>query len=133
SLTSGNDNVAIGSSAMADATTAFNTVAIGAGALGNLVSGGGNIAIGALAGTNYTGAETGNILIDDSGVVGESNTIRIGSPLASRCFIEGIANVVVANQHLVVIDTTTGQLGSLAGADLGARDRKSTRLNSSHV
>src|SRR5690606_26215280 len=78
SLTSGNDNVAIGSSAMADATTAFNTVAIGAGALGNLVSGGGNIAIGALAGTNYTGAETGNILIDDSGVVGESNTIRIG-------------------------------------------------------
>lgn len=103
-LTTGNTNVFIGNSA------GFNS-----GGPSGVTTGSNNILIGYTAANAYTGAESNNIIIGDTAaVVGDNNTCRIGfagTPL-SKTFIDGIAGIVVANQNLVTINTSTGQLGS---------------------
>lgn len=116
-----NFNVALGNSTLQSVsfTSLFN-VAIGNIALSNLVSGNGNIAIGNVAGENYTGGESFNILCNNSGVLGESNTLRIGSATGtgnfqlSRVFIHGINGNTVSNSLMVTIDSSTSQLGTQA-------------------
>ena len=101
SATTATRNVAIGSGStvggeyapMQLATTAHENVAIGDGSLGKLVSGGSNVSIGHNAGTALTGAESSNVLINSSGVVGESDTIRIGANTA--CYLGGVYNKAV--------------------------------------
>lgn len=79
-------NVAVGYSALANftGTGVTNNVAIGAYALTSSSTGTQNVAIGpgvvgTSAGSAYTGAESSNILIYNTGVIGESNKIRIGT------------------------------------------------------
>jgi hypothetical protein len=96
-------------------------IVIGSQALRNSPNGSNNICLNASAGVNYSGGEDNNILLSNVGVNGESNTIRIGSDgsvLAAHtsCFIQGIAGVTVANSAAVLIDTTTGEMGTIASS-----------------
>jgi len=129
---SGTQNTVFGSRAAADLTTASNTIAIGTATLDNLTTGsnntgigrfvmGGlttgtnNIAIGALAGQNYTGSESNNIIIGNSTSGSESNAIRIGTGgTQTTCFIAGITGVTVTGS--AVLCSTSGQLGTIASS-----------------
>jgi len=116
-VTTGADNTAIGHNSSTGITTGSSNTSLGVSALGTLLTGSNNIAVGQAAGTSYTGAESSNIIIGNTGTNGESNTIRIGTQGAgagqqNRAFIAGITGVTVANTQLVTINTATGQLGT---------------------
>ena len=133
SLTTGNNNVAVGAGALVSANSSGDT-AIGDSAIsGN--SGGNNTAVGkatltslggvglnnavfgAGSGNAYTGSESSNLLLLNAGVLGESNTIRIGTNGSgvgqqNRSFMAGITSVTVASSAPVGINSS-GQLSSL--------------------
>jgi len=144
SLTNGGANTAFGWSAMQHATTDLYNCGFGAQALQTLVgsvghntgigtaslnaitTGRDNTCLGYLSGGAYTSSESSNIIIGSSvqGTAGESNTIRIGTQgsgtaAQNRCFIAGIEGVTVSNLNVVTINTSTGQLGSQAAANVG--------------
>lgn len=85
SCTEGDANVAIGAGALVLMTTGDNNVAIGRnstggnGVLRNLVTGSNNTAIGMDSGLSYTGAESNNVLLQNVGVIGEDNVMRLGT------------------------------------------------------
>ncbi len=113
--TAGNYNVAMGFNAMISGNGS-NNVAIGLGALPN-ATGNGNIVIGDSAGTFV--ALSNNIAIghfgDASGT--DAGTIRVGtSGTHTRAFVAGIAGVTVANSAQVLVDSGTGQLGTLTSS-----------------
>ncbi len=134
-LTSGSNNVLLGLSAGLRITTASNCVAVGVSSLShvttgvnsnnialghlsltNLVTGTRNIGIGVSCGSAYTGTESSNIVIENAGIIAESNTIRIGttgsaSGQQNRCFIAGIDGVNVGSVATVVTESGT-QLGT---------------------
>jgi len=94
SISSGASNVAIGSGALSSLTTTGSNVAVGPSALNSLVSGQNNVAVGYFAGSAYTTAEENNITIGNVGIVGENDTIRIGSAgTQAQTFIYGIDQV----------------------------------------
>ena len=122
-ITTGAANCAFGRDALASFTAgagnAGSNIGIGLNALATLVTGLRNIAIGSTAGSNYTTSESDNILIHNTGVVGESNTIRIGTNVGAQgaqtsAYIQGIYAVTVASSLPVTIDTN-GQLGTSPG------------------
>jgi len=116
-LTLGNNNTAVGETCLDALTSGSNNVGIGQAALGNLTTGSGNICIGESAGLNYTTSEANNILLGNSGVVSESDVIRIGTfATQTECFVAGIAGVTVSNSAAVLINTTNGQLGTVASS-----------------
>jgi hypothetical protein len=109
-------NTAFGSTALLNNTTGFRNTAIGVQALGNLVSGFDNIAIGLNAGFSLNSGEARNIDIDNSGVAGENQTIRIGS-LQTRTFIAGIHGVSEGGMAILpVYINSEGQLGTSASS-----------------
>ena len=107
--TTGSNNTAIGEAALhSNFTGNFNT-ALGFGALTNHTIGNNNIAVGNSAGTNLTSGDN-NIEIGNTGVVGEGNTIRIGTQgTQTRTFIAGTSGAAV-NGSAVRINGS-GKLG----------------------
>jgi len=93
----GSYNTAIGESTLFYNRGGFYNTAIGGGALGTIGGSNGsnggtnNIALGYLAGNVFNGNESSNIDIGNVGVLGENNTIRIGSGQA-QTFIAGTLN-----------------------------------------
>jgi hypothetical protein len=145
--TTGGTNTAMGSRALFLNTTGGSNTAVGHGALQNLTTGGGNtavgdgalssltmplnsnIAVGQSAGSMYTTGSSNIAIGNSGGSATETNTIRIGTAgNQTQTFIAGIAGVNVNNSAPVLIDTTTGQLGTVVSsrrfkdaiADLGA-------------
>lgn len=117
-LTTGNGNTAGGNSSLFALQSGDNNSAYGFQSLINLVSGSYCIGIGQNSGDAYTTSESSNIVIGNSGVITESNVIRIGTQGAggaqqNKCYIAGINGNTVSNTKLVSIDSTTGQLGIL--------------------
>jgi trimeric autotransporter adhesin len=135
-LTSGSTNTSLGAGSLQGCTTAANNVALGGSALSALTAGQGgnvavgtaaldnldtgrrNIAIGTIAGNTYTTTESDNILIGNTGVVGDANTMRIGTTGSGTAqqnatFIAGIAGTTIANTAAVLISTVTEQLGTV--------------------
>jgi hypothetical protein len=83
--------------------------------LGNNTIGSVNIALGHLAGLNLTTGD-GNIDIGNSGVAGESATIRIGQS-QTRTFIAGIRGRTTGNANAVsVLIDSAGQLGTISSS-----------------
>lgn len=120
---SSNFSVACGTSCLASLTSGDNNTACGDTALSSLVSGHDNSCFGNDAGTNYTGAESSNLMLAHKGVLGESNTIRIGtqgsgSGQQNLCFVAGITAVTVAGSAPVGVNTN-GQLSSLGFGSSG--------------
>ncbi len=120
---SGTSNVIIGPNAGFTLSTGNANIGLGDSSFSFLDTGTGNIGIGRQAGFQYTSSESYNILIGNPGTSGESNVIRIGdqgsgSFQQNQAFIAGIASVSVSNALSVVIDSTTGQLGTLANSPI---------------
>ena len=129
--TSGLNNTATGHSALHGNVVGFNNTAngwhalmittgnqntgVGCDALVNNTSGSNNIAVGFRAGVNLnTGSN--NIDIGSNGVLGESNTIRIGNAGAqSATFVAGIRGVSIAGAQPVGVNAS-GQLGVRASS-----------------
>ena len=113
--TTGADNVAIGDGALQETTTGNFNTAIGIEALVQN-TGNTNIAVGALAGLNLTTGNN-NIDIGNTGVQGESHTIRIGTNRAqTRTFVAGISGVTVSGGVGVIVGPT-GQLGTVVSSE----------------
>lgn len=120
SLTTGSYNTAFGG-ALQNLLSGQSNSGFGNATLGNLVTGSGNNALGvgfgqAAAGSAYTGAESYNLLLNNVGVIGESNVIRIGTQGSSpweqnTTFIAGIVGNTVSNAEMVTINSATGQMG----------------------
>ena len=121
-LTTGARNDAMGAFALFKLTTGSDNVGIGGGVGFNsgsdtgLVSGNYNTLIGYTAGDSFTSSESSNIVINNVGVVGDNNTIRIGTNGSgddeqSSCYIAGIAGVNVGSTANVVTEVGN-QLGT---------------------
>jgi len=120
-------NVANGFEALANNTTGFFNTAVGADALQFNVTAGNNTAVGHFALRNSTGSDntalgesagvnltsgSNNIDIGNTGVAGESNTIRIGtSGTQTATFIAGIRGAIVPGGIAVYV-RTNGKLGT---------------------
>jgi Chaperone of endosialidase len=113
SNTTGFANTANGDSALANNTIGIDNTACGQAALAQNTRGNSNIALGRFAGLNLTTGHE-NIDIANSGVAGESLTIRIGSD-QTRAFIAGIRGVPIAGGQAVLV-SSLGQLGSVASS-----------------
>jgi hypothetical protein len=112
SNTTAGGNSAFGFSALTAATTGNNNVGVGAAALAKLTTGSGNIAVGVGAGGNLSSAESNNIYVGNSGIAGESNTIRIGYiGTITAAAIAGIWGKTSAS-GLDVLVNEAGQLGT---------------------
>ncbi len=136
SLTSGSYNVGVGTYALNSLEDGTVNTAVGYGSMSNLVSGSSNCSVGEnsfldlssgnynlgmgqFAGANYTTNESSNILLNHGGVLGESNTLRIGSGTGtadtniSSAWIAGIQNVSVGPTANVVVNSgLSDQLGT---------------------
>jgi len=124
--TTGSRNVATGFGALLLNTTGGHNVAYGNSALSGSATGKYNIGLGYSAGWNLTMGNN-NIDIGTPGVGSESNTIRIGSEVASgvadgstqpahkATFIAGIHGVTVASAVGVVVDVN-GHLGTVTSS-----------------
>src|SRR6266487_2069490 len=111
SNTMASNNTANGAQALVSNTIGFANTAIGRQTLHNNTSGSDNIALGAIAGFSLTTGDH-NIDIGDTGVAGESGTIRIGNNIhTSQAFIAGISGVTVPGGVAVIIDAS-GHLGT---------------------
>jgi len=111
--TAGNFNTAVGANALLDNTMGSSNTAVGRNALVN-ATGSGNIALGTQAGGDLTTGGN-NIDIGNTGVAGESDTIRIGS-VQTKTFIAGIRGVTTINPAIPVLIDTVGQLGTASSS-----------------
>ena len=115
SNTTGIQNTASGSGALLRNTTGNGNVAEGTGALQSN-TGSFNVAIGYNAGVNLT-TGSNNIDIGAVGVVGESNTLRIGSVHQTATFVVGIRGISTGNADAVpVLIDSAGQLGTASSS-----------------
>lgn len=137
-ITTGSANVVIGGSSGNALTTGTGNTILGA-SLGNSITTGSfntfigylgtdaistgdyNILFGDTA--NYqTGTESSNIIINNDGVNGENNTIRIGQQggganQQNRCFVAGIRGVTTGvNDAIAVLIDSAGQLGTVSSS-----------------
>jgi uncharacterized coiled-coil protein SlyX len=109
--TMGAANIAVGIQALQHGTVGSLNVAIGATSLFN-TTGDANIALGTSAGSSLT-TGSHNIDIGNSGIAGESQTIRIGNVQQSRTFIAAIRGTITDNNNAIpVLIDTDGQLGT---------------------
>jgi hypothetical protein len=131
SVTTGSNNTIVGGGSGLSIATGSNNTIVGA-AAGNFVTGnsnvivgdnaagaltaGSNIIVGASAGSNFAGAETGNIIIGNNGTAADSATIRVGTA-QTKAFIAGVFGIttVVADAIPVLVDST-GQLGTVSSS-----------------
>ena len=109
--TIGHSNTANGYFALASNTTGNDNTANGEGALFRNTTGHDNIALGSGAGENLT-TGSNNIDLDNPGVGGESNTIRIGQEAKqTETFIAGIHGQTVSGSAVFV--NSVGRLGTV--------------------
>src|ERR1019366_3658925 len=114
--TIGSDNTADGEGALGMNISGGNNTANGAGALQNNSTGSNNIALGVNAGQNLT-TGSNNVDVGNTGVAGESNTIRIGTEnTQKKAFVAGISGVTVASGVAVIVGSN-GQLGTVVSSE----------------
>lgn len=134
-------NTAVGNNAMklftsvSAMTNTYNT-ALGNNSLDNLLTGTNNIAIGELAASSYTGSESSNIIIGNTGTISESHIIRIGTQgtgagQQSSTYIAGIEGVTVTSPVGLVNINALGQLGSTPTSGFVTSVTAGTNLNNS--
>lgn len=111
-----NGNVGIGAECFDALTTGDSNCAFGMSALTALQTGSLNIACGLSAGSSYTNAESSNICLNSSGVVGDNHTLRIGAATGigsgelNKAYICGITGTNLSTTQLVT--NVADQLGS---------------------
>lgn len=98
-------------------TTGDRNTSVGYESMMNLTTGTDNVIIGHLSGSAYIEAESNNVLIKNDGVVGDVNTIRIGSPSNSSCFISGIHGTNSTDDAIPVVVDAMGKLGMIVSSE----------------
>ena len=119
-----NDNVAVGYQSLVELTTGINNSALGTYSLNGVVSGAYNTAIGWGAGSEYAGAESSNICVGHNGILGEANTIHIGTDggapgQQTACYIAGdvyAARSLNSTKGTFANSVTVGTANILSGA-----------------
>lgn len=132
-IESGSNNTMAGFQSGDAITSGGTNTGYGNFVLSSLVTGSSNTAFGASAGSAYTGAESSNILIKNTGVAAESNTIRFGTTGAgagqqNRFFMGGITDVAGTIEppttdglrYLMFVVPDTEQVGTHTPPSLGA-------------
>jgi hypothetical protein len=113
----GSNNIALGDETLRSNINGNNNVGIGASSLsGNI--GNNNLGIGMNAGFDLTNGDN-NIIIGTnvSGTGAQADSIQIGAQgTQTSCAIAGIAGTIITNASPVLINITTGQLGSIVSA-----------------
>lgn len=118
----GGGNCGYGDGSILNLTSGDNNIAIGGDSLSNLVTGDNNICVGDASGFSYTGAESSNICVGNSGIIAESNTIRVGTSGAgvgqqNRFFAAGIRGITTGvNDAIAVLIDSAGQLGTVSSS-----------------
>lgn len=123
-ISSGSENTLIGADSCLELVNGSFNVALGRSSMLSLASGSSNIALGYQAGLSYAGAESSNILVGSPGVLGESNSIRIGvqgagSGQQNTCSIAGIISTAATATSEIVLVDSTGEMGSAGAATDG--------------
>jgi hypothetical protein len=117
SNTTGYYNTASGPSTLYNNTAGSNNTALGYFALPFNTTGSNNIAIGFLAVNNVSGGNSNDIEIGSTGSSGDSGVIRIGTKgTQEKFFVAGVSGKSVGNAIPVMIDSTTGQLGTVSSS-----------------
>lgn len=116
-LTTASGNVGLGALFASSLTTGSNNTGLGFQSLASLITGSRNVAIGENAGGSYSGAESDNVLINNPGTTGDSNTLRISasgtsSQQVSKAFIGGINGVTLSGTPSLVTSISGDQLGT---------------------
>lgn len=120
-VTTGSTNTVVGNDSCAGLTTGSNNTAVGAECVIN-TAGSYNTYLGFTCGSAATaGTESSNIYIQNAGVSGENNTIRIGTQGSGNaqqdvCFIAGIFGVTVGVSGVPVVIDNTGNLGTVVSS-----------------
>ena len=120
-LTSGQSNSSFGGGSLYNNISGSYNNAFGFGALAQLTTGDSNLGLGFNAsyqvGGNYTSSESNNIVIQNVGVTGESNVMRLGTTgsgdgQVNSSFIAGITGTTPtdANSPQVVLCDNTGNM-----------------------
>lgn len=113
-LVDGALNVSVGAFSQSVLTNGNLNSSLGTASLSNLVSGLRNLALGQDSGSAYTTNESDNIILANPGVVGESDTIRIGvEATQTAAYMAGIYGQAVGVSEQTVIIDNTGKLGSM--------------------
>lgn len=117
SLTTGLDNTGVGYASLNAVTTGQANTAMGLQSLDNIIGGSLNVGIGSSAGANYTGSESNNVCIANSGTLGESNVIRLGTDGSgagqqNKCFVAGVYGVTPSGASSIVVCDSSGQFGT---------------------
>jgi len=121
SNTEGKGNAAQGANALYSNTTGIRNLGIGSNALYENINGSYNLALGFDAGYNATGND--NIYLNNLGVAGESQTLRLGAQGTAgvqgsgilHAYVAGVAASQVTGSAVYV--TSAGQLGVLASSE----------------
>src|SRR6185437_4136610 len=114
---SGDQNTALGKTSAQDLTTGTDNTLIGFDAGASLTTGAFNVLLGSEAGSSYTSSESSNIIINASGTIADSHTLRIGSATGTgngelnKAFICGINGINVGSVATVVTEASN-QLGT---------------------
>jgi hypothetical protein len=114
-LLTGGANTAFGYQALTNCTGNNNT-AVGNNSGQLLLNGNNNTFLGNGAGIAYTSTESHNVCIGNTGTVGDSHKVIIGTQGSgtgqqNECFIAGIVGVTNSNAQMVTINSSTGQMG----------------------
>lgn len=129
-VTSGKLNIGFGIGSGYAITTGIQNTLIGSYVAQGLIGGNYNVAIGLGnttwetgsfngAGQAWTGSESNNILINNAGVAGESNAMRIGTTgsgnaQVNKCYIAATYGVTPGGTINIALVDSNGQLGSTA-------------------
>jgi len=121
SAVTGNNNTAVGFQALenskGDSNTAVGHIAYsGIGTTGSY-----NLCLGYSAGLSLTTSDSSNIYLSNNGTPGDNHVMRLGTTgtgpnQVSSTFVAGVAGVTVASSAAVLINTSTGQLGTLVSS-----------------
>lgn len=111
----GSDNTAVGFASGSFTSSGTENTYIGFQSGDKITTGSGNTLLGYHSGYNLTLADSNNVIIGNQANTGDSNKTIIGNT-QTYCQVAGIAGVTTLNSEIVTIDTSTGQLGSVAGS-----------------
>lgn len=115
-------NTGVGCNSLNNIVDGQSNTAVGANALASVTSGENLIALGVGTGSAYSTNESNNIVIGNSGIISESNVIRIGTSGSgagqqNKCFIAAIRDTTAHPSSSVhVLIDSDGQLGTITSS-----------------
>lgn len=123
----GAENVVLGYTCASLLSSGSLNVMVGQGVGTSLTTGSRNVLLGSSSGSAYTSSESNNILINNLGIVADSNTLRIGAGTGTgfrqlnKSFIAGIRGIAPTTADgIPVFIASDGQLGTVGSGILSS-------------